>query len=77
MGAHIGILCVHSSHQISEMMFLLIFIRDEKGIGLKVTLVDLEPGLVGNPDAIPESRGARMEISGHIMSTGRTRVERK
>lgn len=35
--------------------------------------MDLEAGLVGNPDAIPECRGARMEISGHIMSTQQAR----
>ena len=38
--------------------------------------MDLEAGLIGNPDAIPKCRGARVEISGHVMSTQRVEEER-
>jgi hypothetical protein len=59
------------------MMFLFIFVWDEKCVSFEVALMDLETGLVGNPDAIPECRGARMKISGHVMSTQRARRERE
>jgi hypothetical protein len=67
LGAHIGVLCVDSSHQICETMFLFVLVWNEQCICIQVPMVDLETGLVGNPDAISEGRGARMVIAGHIM----------
>jgi hypothetical protein len=52
------------------------FIRDEKGICLEIALVDLEAGLVGNPDAIPEGQGTWVETTGHVMETTRKSLER-
>jgi hypothetical protein len=43
------------------------FVQGEKGICLEIALVELEASLVGNPDAIPEGRGAGVEITGHVM----------
>jgi len=57
-------------------MFLFIFVWDEEGVSLEIALMDLEAGLVGNPDAIPDSRGTRMEISGHVMEHAQEEEER-
>ena len=72
METHIGIVSVHASDEIGEVILLLVFVWDENSISVERALVYLEPCLVCNPVAVSESRSGRMMISGHIMD-GSTR----
>ena len=53
---HIGILSVDASDEVGKAMLLLVFIRDEEGVRVEITMVDLEASFVGNPVAISEGR---------------------
>jgi hypothetical protein len=75
---HIGVLSVDTGNKVGETVLFLVFVRDMEGVRLKIAMVDLEASFVGNPVAIPEGRGTRKVIAGHIMeSTEAERLERK
>lgn len=68
---HIGILSVDASDEVGKAMLLLVFIRDEEGVRVEITMVDLEASFVGNPVAISEGRGTRKVVAGHIMESSK------
>jgi hypothetical protein len=67
--AHIGILSIDTGNEIGKTVFLLVLVRDEEGVRVEIAMVDLETSFVGNPVAIPEGRGTRKVIAGHIMES--------
>jgi hypothetical protein len=73
---HIGVLSIHASDKIGEVILLLIFVWDKNVICIQGAQVYLESCLVCNPVTVSESRSGRMMISGHIMD-GSTRIKDK
>jgi hypothetical protein len=66
---HVGILCVNTGNEVGKAVLLLVFVRDEESVRVEITMVYLEASFVGNPVAIPEGRGTRKVVAGHIMES--------
>jgi hypothetical protein len=65
MRAHIGIFCINASGRHNPSL-LLIFIEGQ-GVRIKVTLNDVESGLVCDTITVAKGRGAGVVCTGHIM----------
>jgi len=74
---HVGVLCIDSSNQIGEVMFLFVLVGYEEGVDLEVAMVDSEAGFVRDPDAVSEGGSARMVVSGHVMEHAGEEAGRK